>query len=111
MSTSHSESHAPLAARPEIRAVLDLLAAWIESQRAYSGLPALSMGIVRDQEVVWEAGFGEADPVAHTPATADTLYRIASITKLFTATAILQIRDAGTLQLDDPVTCHLPWFA
>ena len=44
-------------------------------------------------------------------ATPDTLYRIASITKLFTATSILQLRDAGALQLDDPVTRHLPWFA
>src|SRR5262245_18649059 len=111
MSASPSGSPAPLAARPEIRAVLDLLAAWIESQRAYSGLPALSMGIVRDQEVVWAGGFGEADPLMQAPATADTLYRIASITKLFTATAILQLRDAGNLQLDDPVARHLPWFA
>jgi CubicO group peptidase (beta-lactamase class C family) len=101
----------PLAARPEVRAVLDLLTAWIESQRAYSGLPALSIGIVHDQELVWAEGFGEADPARHAPATPDTLYRIASITKLFTATSILQLRDAGALQLDDPVTRHLPWFA
>jgi hypothetical protein len=67
--------------------VLELLAAWIESQRAYSGLPALSIGIVHDQELVWAAGFGEADPARHAPATPDTLYRIASITKLFTATS------------------------
>jgi len=111
MSTNPSESPVPLASRPEIRAVLDLLAAWIESQRAYSGLPALSMGIVRDQEVVWAVGFGEADPATRAPATSDTLYRIASITKLFTATAILQLRDAGNLRLDDPVARHLPWFA
>ena len=45
------------------------------------------------------------------PPPPDTLYRIASITKLFTATSILQLRDAGALQLDDPVTRHLPWFA
>ena len=39
------------------------------------------------------------------------MYRIASITKLFTSTAILQLRDAGRLRLDDPVVDHLPWFA
>ena len=75
-----------LAARPEVRAVLELLAAWIESQRAYSRLPAVSIGIVHDQEMLWAAGFGEADPAQHVPATPETLYRIASITKLFTAT-------------------------
>ena len=99
-----------LAALPEIRAVLDLLAAWVEAQRAYSGLPAASVGVVHDQELVWAAGFGEADPARHEPATPETLYRIASITKLFTATALLQLRDAGRLQLDDPVQRHLPWF-
>src|SRR5262249_3920672 len=45
------------------------------------------------------------------PATPDTLFRIASITKTFTATAIMQLRDQGKLQLDDPVTKHLPSFA
>src|SRR5207248_1942829 len=45
------------------------------------------------------------------PAAPDTLYRIASISKLFTSTAILQLRDRGQLRLDDPVVAHLPWFA
>ena len=45
-----------------------------------------------------------------TLATPQTIYRIASITKLFTSTALLQLRDAGKLQLDDPVKRHLPWF-
>ncbi|HYB42644.1 MAG TPA: serine hydrolase [Candidatus Methylomirabilis sp.] len=101
----------PLAAKPEVKAILDLLAAWIESQRAYSGLPSLSIGIVHDQEMVWAASFGWADPEHRVAATPDTRYRIASITKLFTATAILQLRDAGRLQLDDPITRHLPWFS
>ena len=56
-------------------------------------------------------GFRRGGTARHAPATPDTLYRIASITKLFTATSILQLRDAGALQLDDPVTRHLPWFA
>src|SRR5262249_45222283 len=44
------------------------------------------------------------------PTTPDTLYRVASITKLFTATAILQLRDAGRLGLEDRVADILPWF-
>src|SRR5262249_9125051 len=43
-------------------------------------------------------------------AMPQTIYRIASITKLFTSTAVLQLRDAGKLQLDDPITRHLSWF-
>ncbi len=90
---------------------IDLLSAWIEAQMAYSGLPGLSIGVVYDQELVWAEGFGYANIERKTPATPKTIYRIASITKLFTNTAILQLRDAGRLQLDDPVSKHLPWFS
>jgi len=99
-----------VAADPGVRSALGLLSAWIESQMAYSGLPGLSMGIVHDQQLVWAAGFGQAGLEPARPATPDTLYRIASITKLFTSTAILQLRDAGKLRLDDPLVEHLPWF-
>lgn len=93
-----------------VRSAIGLLSAWIESQLAYSGLPGLSIGVVHDQEAVWAAGFGRAALAPERAATPDTLYRIASITKLFTATAIMQLRDAGKLRLDDPVVQHLPWF-
>ncbi len=93
-----------------VRSSIGLLAAWIESQMAYSGLPGLSIGILHDQELVWTAGFGRAGLDPARPATPDTLYRIASITKLFTSTAILQLRDDGKLRLDDPLVQHLPWF-
>ena len=89
---------------------LRLFEAWIESQMAYRGQPGLSIGIVKDQDLVWARGFGVADRERNVPATPDTLYRIASITKTFTATAIMQLRDEGRLQLDDPVSKHLSWF-
>ncbi|HET7341695.1 MAG TPA: serine hydrolase [Methylomirabilota bacterium] len=99
-----------LSADAGVRSAIDLLSAWIEAQMAYASFPGVSAGIVHDQELVWAAGFGCADVERNRPATADTLYRIASITKLFTATAIMQLRDAGKLRLDDPVVTHLPWF-
>ncbi|HEU4367294.1 MAG TPA: serine hydrolase [Methylomirabilota bacterium] len=99
-----------VAADANVGSALGLLSAWIESQLAYSGVPGLSIGIVHDQELVWSAGFGRARVEPARPATPDTLYRIASITKLFTSTAILQLRDAGKLRLDDPLVTHLPWF-
>jgi len=95
----------------DVRTAIDLLSAWIESQMAYAGQPGLSIGIVHDQQLVWATGFGRASVERNLPATPDTLYRIASITKLFTSTAILQLRDAGRLQLDDPIVTHLPWFS
>jgi CubicO group peptidase (beta-lactamase class C family) len=94
-----------------VRTAIDLLSAWIESQMAYAGQPGLSIGVVHDQQLVWASGFGHASVEANRPAGPQTLYRIASITKLFTSTAILQLRDAGRLQLDDPIVQHLPWFS
>ena len=94
----------------EVRSGVELLTAWIEGQMAYRGLPGVSFAVVHDQQVVWARGFGWADPERKVPATAETLYRVASITKPFTATAILQLRDAGKLRLDDRVRDVLPWF-
>jgi D-alanyl-D-alanine carboxypeptidase len=101
----------PAAPATTVRSAIDLLSAWIESQMAYSGVPGLSIGIVHDKALVWSAGFGRASLEPEKPATPDTLYRIASITKLFTSTAILQLRDGGKLRLDDPVSTYLPWFS
>lgn len=99
-----------LLADKEVRSNLDLLERWLEAQVELRALPSLAVGIVYDQSLIWAKGFGYADLQAKTPASVDTVYRIASITKLFTSTAIMQLRDEGLLQLDDPVEKHLPWF-
>lgn len=90
---------------------IELFSAWAEAQLAYKGLPGLTAVVIHDGAVVWAQGFGWADVTRQIPSTPDTIYRIASITKLFTATAVLQLRDAGKLQLDDPIVSYLPWFA
>jgi CubicO group peptidase (beta-lactamase class C family) len=101
---------AKLAEQDEVASSIRLLEAWIESQMASRNLPGLSIAIVHDQDIVWSKGFGYADVEKKTPATPGTVYRIASISKLFTTTAILQLRDQGKLKLDDPVEKYLPWF-
>lgn len=99
-----------LLADNDVASSLELLSAWTEAQMAYRGQPGLSMGIIYDQELIWSKGFGYADIESKKPADAATIYRIASITKLFTSVAIMQLRDEGKLQLDDPIVKHLPWF-
>jgi CubicO group peptidase (beta-lactamase class C family) len=98
------------ARHPELRAALDLLTAWIEYRLAYLSLPSIAVAVVHDQELLWSRAFGHADVEGGIPATPTTRYRIGSVTKLFTATAVMQLRDAGALKLDDPVAMHLPWF-
>lgn len=83
---------------------------WAEGQRTYEEVPGMSIAIVHDQEVVWSGASGFADPESKRPAGSDTLYSICSVSKLFTSVGVLQLRDAGKLNLDDPVSKHLPWF-
>lgn len=99
-----------IAEHPEVASNIRLLEAWLESQMAYKGWPGVSIGIVYDQKLIWAKGFGYADVEKKTPATPDTIYRIASNSKVFTSIAILKLRDEGKLQLDDPVAKHLSWF-
>ena len=95
---------------PEVKAAIEVFDVWVQYRVNQYEIPGVSIGLVYDQELMWAKGYGCADLEKKTPATPSTAYRIASLTKLFTATAILQLRDAGRLQLDDPVSKHLDWF-
>jgi CubicO group peptidase (beta-lactamase class C family) len=95
---------------PDVLAAERLFSAWLEGQIAYRGLPGIAVGVVSDQELIWSAGFGFADVQAKRPMTPATKFRMASHSKLFTATAIMQLREQGKLRLDDPISQYLPWF-
>jgi CubicO group peptidase (beta-lactamase class C family)/D-alanyl-D-alanine dipeptidase len=83
---------------------------WIAAEVSDKRLPALSIALVDDQRIVWARGFGLADPEANTPATADTLYRVGSVSKLFTDIAIMQLVEQGAIDIDASVTDYLPDF-
>ncbi|MEM7586286.1 MAG: serine hydrolase [Acidobacteriota bacterium] len=100
-----------LAQAPAVADAIALLELWTEEQRAYQALPGLAIGVVHDQDLIWARGFGVRDLESLEPVTPDTVFRVGSVTKVFTATAILQLRDRGLLRLDDPVAQHLPWFS
>jgi len=71
-------------------------------------LPGAAVGVVHGSELAYACGVGFADVHKRRSCDPQTLYRIASITKTFTATAIMQLRDAGSLGLDDPVVTIIP---
>jgi D-alanyl-D-alanine carboxypeptidase len=98
------------ASDPDVQGAIRLFSAWMEGQIAYRGLPGVAVGVVADQDLVWSTGYGYADVAAKRPMTAETKFRMASHSKLFTATAIMQLREEGKLRLDDPVVKYLPWF-
>ena len=70
-------------------------------------LPSVAAAVVRKGEIVWANAVGGADYESGLEATPGTQYRIGSITKTFTATAIMQLRDLGRLDLDDRLGLHL----
>jgi CubicO group peptidase (beta-lactamase class C family)/D-alanyl-D-alanine dipeptidase len=92
------------------RDVVKRLEPWIGSEVESKGLPALSIALVDDQQIVWARGFGFANPAKQTPATADTAYRVGSVSKLFTDLALMQLVEQGKLDLDAPITKILPDF-
>ena len=91
---------------PAIAAIEKLIAREV----AGKGLPALSIALVDDQTIVWAKGFGFADPDKRTAATAETVYRVGSVSKLFTDIGIMQLVERGEVDLDAPVNKYLPDF-
>ncbi len=103
-------SPASVAADPAVRDALARLDVWLEGQRYRLDLPGFAVGVVYDQQLLWSKGYGYADVAQRIPSTDQTLYRIASISKTFAATAVVQLAERGKLSLDDPVSRHLKWF-
>ena len=70
----------------------------------------LAVGVIRDGGPTWFHGHGVADIASKAPITQDTVFRIGSITKTFTAIAIMQLSERGLLQLDAPANDYLRTF-
>jgi CubicO group peptidase (beta-lactamase class C family)/D-alanyl-D-alanine dipeptidase len=96
-----AESHAHL---------VQSLQPWIEEEVAAKQLPALSIALVDDQRIIWSHGFSYADPLTKAPATADTLYRVGSVSKPFTTLLLMMLVEMGLIDLDVPVQRYLPEF-
>src|SRR5947209_18738477 len=87
-----------------LTAKLDQLTGVDQRDKRY---PSLAAAVLRDGALIWEKAVGAADVEAKVEATPDTQYRVGSITKTFTAAAIMQLRDAGKLDLEDPLDLHV----
>lgn len=91
----------------ELAAKLETL---IRHEMHQKQLPAFSVALVDGSEIVWAQGFGYQDPDRKIPATAHTVYRVGSVSKLFTDIAVMQMVEAGKINLDAPITQYLPDF-
>ncbi len=95
----------------QYRDAVRLVETWLQAQAAYERVPGLSAGIVIGQELVWRGAFGFSDHQRKLPTRPDTIYGICSISKLFTAVAVMQLVEDGKLALDDDIAKLLPAFA
>jgi len=86
------------------------LDAILEQVHRTFGLPGLAVGVVQGDDVVYARGLGVRDIGTQAPVTTRSLFHQASISKLFVATAIVQLVEQGRLRLDDAIVRHLPYF-
>jgi CubicO group peptidase (beta-lactamase class C family) len=96
------------ARRAKLEATFPEVEKAFERFRQERGIPGLVFGIVIDGDVALVKGSGVRDRKSNDPVTADTVFRIASMTKSFTAMSILKLRDEGKLSLDDPAAKWIP---
>lgn len=99
-----------IAAPPEYAEVVRSLEPFVAHERVQKQIPAISVALVDGTRIVWAKGFGWADSAAGVPADAQTVYRVGSVSKLFTDIGIMQQVEKGALSLDAPVTRYLPGF-
>ena len=91
-------------------ATIKMLDAFVRREMADKELPGISVMLVDDQRIVWQQGYGYSDLRTKIPITADTVFRVGSVSKLFTDIAVMQLVEQGKLDLDAPVTNYLPDF-
>jgi CubicO group peptidase (beta-lactamase class C family) len=100
-----SSAVAQLPPKASVARVVDSLAKDFIASR---GAPGVSIAVVRDRDTLVMAGWGKADLENDVMATAHTVYRIGSITKQFTASAVMQLVEQGKVRLDDSIGSYLP---
>lgn len=89
---------------------IKLIEVWLDAQKDYENLPAITASIVSDQDLIWSGAYGFANVEENIAANTETLCSICSISKLFTSVAIMKLYDEGKLRLDDKVDNILPWY-
>lgn len=91
-----------------IQALFPSIEEMFKEYAAKNGYPGYAYGIVFDGKLIFKDNGGVIDLEKKIPVTSQSLFRIASMTKSFTAMAILKLRDEGKLRLDDPIEIYLP---
>jgi CubicO group peptidase (beta-lactamase class C family) len=95
-------------AQASVQPDLQALDAFLQAQVRSNRIPGLAVAVVKGDEVIFQKGYGQAAP--GNAVTPQTQFYIGSVTKGFTALAVMQLVEQGKLELDAPVQKYLPWF-
>lgn len=82
----------------------------LDTLRETNSVPGMGAAVWQDGRIVWEGASGQRDIEGGAPVTRDTLFRLASVSKLFTAAATARLAEQGRIDLDAPVQRQLPWL-
>jgi len=91
--------------------VKEFISRFAQKEMEKHNVEGLSLAVVDDNRIIWAQGFGYADKENRIPATPETIYRVASISKLFTSTGIMQLAEQGKIVIDEPLIKYLPEFS
>lgn len=82
----------------------------LDTLRETNGVPGMAAAVWQDGRIVWDGASGQRDHASGAPVTRDTLFRLASVSKLFTVAAGMQLAEQGRIDPDAPVQRQLPWL-
>ena len=105
-SLSAASGQGPLS--PQLRSSIEQIDKMTAAEYGKDNIGSVTVGIVVGSNLVWTKSYGYADMEKKVPATKDTVYRIASVTKLFTGLVLLQLVERGRVRLSDPVEKYFP---
>ena len=96
---------------PSFQPLRSEVSSLIEQEMERTGTVGLSIGVIDDQQLVWAEGFGWADKNKKIPATPETVYQLASVTKLFTVFTAMHLAEQEHLDIDKQIQEYLPSFS
>jgi CubicO group peptidase (beta-lactamase class C family) len=95
---------------PEITRLQTELEPKIKEEIQKGNIPGFAIGVIKDGKLIYAKGFGVAKIGGDTPVTSKSLFHMASVTKTFVATAVMQLVETGKIDLDAPLIRYLPYF-
>jgi len=94
-----------------LRDAVDYVDRWLAYQQKLKEIPALTVAVRHGDDVILSKAYGHANLERCAPVTPESIFRVASHSKWFTATAVMQLKEQGKLRLDDPLPQYVTWLS